>query len=255
METSQEFEDLVCGTTSENMFEYGNIINNLSIKIERVTKLIINYDWNCGKANIDIPFYCRNILESSMTALLGRIDPFRLIMVYKVQSDPTYDLGKKAQSAVEWSGDIIAKNAPTRDLWLFDKKKESFDRALLGNHIGDIVWKPAFRTLEDFIADNSFESSWLEEVASLSESQNFERAKSTASRLFSSFSKGVHSECLIDINVILDNVTLKNLVKDLYKLCATLALSSHFVDFMVTNVEISRAMNIFLAVEEMIENV
>ena len=67
----------------------------------------MNYNWENGNANVDIPFYCRNVLESSLTAILGRIDPFRLITVYKVQSDPSYDLGKRAQTAVEWAGDIV----------------------------------------------------------------------------------------------------------------------------------------------------
>lgn len=255
MEISREYEILVCGNTTENMFDYGVIISNLSEKIKKLTTLIIEYNWESGKANVDIPFYCRNILESSLTAILGRIDPFRLIMVYKVQADSSYDLGKRAQIAVEWTGDIVAKNNPEQKLWQFDKKKESFDRALLSNHIGDIIWKPAFRKLGDYIADNGYQSAWLDEIASYDEYHNFARAKADAMRLFSSFSKGVHSECLIDISLILDDLTLKNLIKDLYKLCATLALTSHFVDFLATKIEIEGAISIFLAIEEMIENV
>lgn len=74
-------------------------------------------------------------MESSLTCLLGRLDPFRLITVFKVQSDVSYDLGKKAPSAVEWSSDILARNRD-RDLWSFENKKEDFDRALLGNTEG-----------------------------------------------------------------------------------------------------------------------
>ncbi len=255
MEVSREFENLVCGNITEDLFDYGVIIRNLSQKIKRLTELIVEYNWENGNANVDIPFYCRNVLEASLTAILGRIDPFRLIMVYKVQSDASYDLGKRAQIAVEWTGDIMAKTQSDDKRWHFDKKKESFDRALLGNHIGDIIWKPAFNKVNDYIFDNGYQSNWLDEIASKDEYHNFERLKANAMRLFSSFSKGVHSECLIDINLILDEVTLKTLVKDLYKLCATLALTSHFVGFLATNIEIERAFSIFLAVEEMINNV
>lgn len=252
---SHNFEILICGETTSNMFDYGEIITNLSNKISKVTELIVSYEWSNGKANIDIPFYGRNILESSLTAILGRIDPYRLIVVYKVQSDPSYDLGKRAQSAVEWTGDILAKEPPRNNLWQFDKKKESFDRALLGNYIGEIIWKPAFRALVDYLEDKEYDSVWLTEIISENENSNFERAKSTATRLFSSFSKGVHSECLIDINTVLDDITLKSLIKDVYKLCATLALASHFVDFLATKIEKERALGIFLEVEEMIQNV
>ena len=172
---SHNFEILICGETTSNMFDYGEIITNLSNKISKVTELIVSYDWSNGKANIDIPFYGRNILESSLTAILGRIDPYRLIVVYKVQSDPSYDLGKRAQSAVEWTGDILAKDSPRNSLWQFDKKKESFDRALLGNYIGEIIWKPAFRALVDYLEDKEYDSVWLTEIISENENANFKR--------------------------------------------------------------------------------
>lgn len=254
MNTIHEFDILICGIPTENMYDFGEVVINLSEKIKKVTELIVNYNWNSVQANIDIPAYGRNVLESSLTAILGRIDPFRLITVYKVQSDASYDLGKRAQTAIEWSGDIIAKSAAT-NMWNSEKKKETFDRALLGNHIGDIVWKPAFRTLNDYLSEIQIDSDWLAEILSLSENSNFEKAKSSAVRLFSSFSKGIHSECLIDVNTILDVVTLKNLIKDTFKLCATLGLVSHFVDFLATTIEKEHALQIFINVEEMIENV
>ena len=126
MNGCREYETLICGDiTIENMYDYHEIMKNLSDKIKKLTYLIMNYNWENGNANVDIPFYCRNVLESSLTAILGRIDPFRLITVYKVQSDPSYDLGKRAQTAVEWAGDIVAKSSSSGNLWQFDKKKES----------------------------------------------------------------------------------------------------------------------------------
>jgi hypothetical protein len=253
-EKSRGFELLVCGNTSDNMFEFKDVMNTLNSKIKRMTEFVVDYDWNNGNANIYIPFYCRNILESVMTALLGRFDPFRLLIVYKVQSNPEYDLGKRAQVAVEWTGDIIAKNAPKSKPWSFENKIESFERAILGNYYGEIVWKPAFGKLIDFVSENGVESQWLDEIVSMDEKQNFEKAKSTAMRLFSSFSKGVHSECLVDINIVMDEMTIRQLVEDLFKLCNSLSLASHFVDFTATKIEISQALDIFLKIEEMISN-
>lgn len=257
MEKVCDYEVLVCGENQveSNEFDFNEIINNLSKKLTKLTEMIITYDWDNGKANIDIPFYGRNVLESSLTVLLGRIDPFRLILVYKVQSDSSYELGKRAQSAVEWTGDIIAKEQIRNNMWSCEKKKDNFDRALLGDYVGEIIWKPAFRLLNDYIVRMGYDSNWLMEILAVNEDSNFERAKYTAQRLFSSFSKGVHSECLIDIATVLDNVTLKSLIKDMYKLCATLALASHFVDFSTTRIDKNRALSIFLNVEEMIENV
>ncbi|KNZ40471.1 hypothetical protein [Acetobacterium bakii] len=254
MENIKDFDILICGEPTSDMYVFEDVLTNLSSKIAKLTKLTIEYDWNSNRANIEIPFYGRNVLESTLTALLGRTDPFRLITVYKTQADASYDLGKKAQLAVEWTGDIIAKKMAT-DLWSCEKKKDSYDRALLGNHMGELVWKPAFRELSDFLEVKEYESDWLNEVLSEDENSNFEKSKSIAVRLFSSFSKGVHSECLVDINTMLDTVTLKSLIKDMYKLCATLGLLSHFIGYIMPIVERDRALTMFLDVEEMINNV
>ncbi len=254
MESIKDFDILICGEPTSDMYEFKTVMNNLAKKIGKMTELIISFNGNSDNASIEIPFYGRNVLESSLTSLLGRLDPFRLITVFKVQSDASYDLGKKAQSAVEWSSDIIAKNRD-RNLWSFENKKESFDRALLGNYMGEIVWKPAFSALSDYVGDRTFNSDWLNEILSENEDANFEKSKSLAVRMFSSFSKGVHSECLVDVHSMLDTVTLKSLIVDTYKLCATLGLISHFVGFMTPTIDKERALVIFFDVEEMIGNV
>ncbi|WP_270644912.1 hypothetical protein [Merdimonas faecis] len=254
MESINNFDILICGEPTNDMHEFKTVLDNLSAKICKMTELIMNYNGNFGNANIEIPFWGRNVLEASLTCLLGRVDPFRLITVFKVQSDSSYDLGKKAQSAVEWSSDILAKNRD-RNLWSFENKKESFDRALLGNYVGEIIWKPGFRALSDYVGNRNIDSEWLNDILAESEDANFEKGKSMASRMFSSFSKGIHSECLVDVHTILDLVTLRSLIADTYKLCATLGLVSHFIGFMAPIIEKERALNIFLSVEEMVGNV
>jgi len=251
MNEVNDFDILICGEPTEDMHELKIILNNLSKKICKMTQLIIHYSGTSENASIEIPFWGRNVLESSLTCMLGRLDPFRLITVFKVQSDPSYDLGKKAQSAVEWSVDILAKNKDT-NLWSFENKKESFNRALLGNYIGEIVWKPGFRALSDYVDNQNMDSEWMNEILSESEDANFEKGKSMAARMFSMFSKGVHSESLVDVHSMLDLVTLAGMVADTFKLCATLGLVSHFIGFMVPVIEKERALNIFLSVEEMV---
>lgn len=254
MESVKDFDMLICGNTNSDMHDFKIVMDNLSKKIAKITELIIHFHGEADQASVEIPFYGRNLLESCMTGLLGRLDPFRLITVFKVQSDDSYDLGKKVQSAVGWSGDIMATNK-AKNLWSFENKKEDFDRALLGNYVGEIVWKPGFRALSDYVGNRELNSQWLDEIMSVSEEGNFQKSKSTAGRMFSSFSKGVHSECLVDIHTVLDSTTLTSLLADTYKLCATLGLISHFVGFMASIIGKERALAIFLNVEEMIGNV
>ncbi len=254
MESVKDFDILLCGEPTTNMYELKIVMDNLAAKIAKMTQLIVDFSGDIDKASIEIPFYGRSVLEAAFTGLLGRFDPFRVITVYKVQSDPSYDLGKKALSAVEWSNDIMAKNR-SANLWSFENKKENFDRALLGNHVGEIIWKPAFNALSDFIGSRTFNSDWLNEILAENEEANFQKSKSIAGRMFSAFSKGIHSESLVDIHEMLDPVTLIGLIVDTYKLCATLGLVSHFVGFLVPTIEPERALNIFFGVEELIGNV
>ncbi|MDE7416954.1 MAG: hypothetical protein K2N44_11790, partial [Lachnospiraceae bacterium] len=107
----------------------------------------------------------------------------------------------------------------------------------------------------DYIENRNINSEWVNEILTENEEANFEKGKSMAGKMFSSFSKGVHSECLVDVHSILDLVTLRSMVVDTYKLCATLGLVSHFVGFMTPVIEKEKALNIFLSVEEMVSDV
>lgn len=247
----EAFSELLCGVPQDNLFELKNVVNNMKVKLDLYTDKILEYDWTVENIDSEIPFYARNILETSLTILLGRSDPFRVITVYKVQSSPSYDIGKRSKSAIEWSGDIIAKSKGT-NLWDFNNTKESFDRALLGNCQGEIIWKPGFSALSDYIESHEITSDWINEILGEDENSNFEKCKSLSSELFSAFSKGVHSESLVDISLMYDVVTVKTLIKDLFKLCSTLGLVSHFVGVMKPSVIVEDAIKKFSEMEAVI---
>lgn len=242
---------LICGIPQDNMFELKDIMITLSNKINTLSDKIQSYNWSSQHTAIEVAFYGRNILESAHTALLGRIDPYRLITIYKVQSDGNYDIGTRTLCAVEWTGDIISRKQ-ANVVWESKNKKDDFDRALLGNYFGEVIWKKAFMKLTDYLEDKNIVSGWLDDILNQDEYHNFERCKSESSRLFSSFSKGVHSESLVEIDVFFDNVTMKDLIASLYKLCATLGLISHFIGYLVPNIPIEMALENFLEVEEKI---
>lgn len=242
--------ELMCGVPNENMYDLNKIMGTLGTRINTLLNKIAEYDWEKEESPIEVLFYARNILESSLTALVGRFDPFRLIMVYKVQSSTDYDIGKRSKSAVEWGVDIIAKQPVSKLNWDPEFGKEKFDRALLGDYCGDIIWKPAFTALFDYLENQEIPSIWIEDILSKDDNGNFQSCKSEARELFSAFSKGVHSESLVDETTILDETTVKDLVRRLLKLCSTLGLISHFIGYLVPNTSIENAMTIFLNMEE-----
>lgn len=230
------------------MHQINEIMNTLRAKINLFSEKILEFDWSSSETPLEITFYARNILESALTALVGRLDPFRLITIYKIQSSENYNIGKKMNSALQWNGDIVADSAQSAS-WNPDFKVEKFDRAILGNYCGEIIWKQAFISLYDYLYDKDISSSWIQEILDVDETSNFERCKSDARKLFSSFSKGVHSEDLVNNAPILDMVTVKGLVRDLFKLCSTLGLISHFIGYLVPNIHVDEAMQIFQEME------
>jgi hypothetical protein len=250
----EQFTKLICGNGFDEFGDYGKIIKNLSKKLDLYINFVGQYEWSTEKAFHDIPFYGRNILETSMTVLLGKIDPFRVITIYKVQSDTEYSLGKKSSSAIEWYGDIIG-SLNSGKLWDCSKKKDFYERALLGNHFWDVIWKPALINLLDYVNEKDINSDWLSLIKSEDEESNFARFKADALRLFSLFSKGIHSECLIEIEIMLDEITLKSSIKDVIRLCSTLGLLSNFIGYLLPNVSKNNAIELFQEIEEVIKNV
>lgn len=250
----ENFTKLICGDDFDEFGDYGKIVKNLSKKLNIYINFIRQYEWDSNQAYNDIPFYGRNILETTMTVLLGKIDPFRVITIYKVQSDSDYNLGKKSNSAIEWYGDIIGSSNNGK-LWDCSKKKDYYERSVLGNHIWDSIWKPALMNLLDYVSEQNIDSEWLELIKTEDEVNSYSRLKADALRLFSLFSKGIHSECLIEIEIMLDKITLKSSIKDVVRLCSTLGLLSNFMGYLLPNVSKADAIQLYINVEEEIKNV
>lgn len=201
-----------------------------------------------------VPFYARNILETTATALLARIDPFRVIITYKVQNDSSYAIDARSGVAIDWRKDIINETKPVSKLWDFQNKLPDFDRALFSKHRGEIMWKPAFLRFSDYFASQPFSSDWIEEMLQDDETQFFEKSKSMAQRFFSSFSKGIHSESLVNDDLIQDKFTLKTLSRDLLKWCCMQGLISHFSAYSMLTYSHKSACLKFQQAERMITN-
>ncbi len=178
-----------------------------------------------------VPFFSRNILETSATALLARIDPFRVIVTYKVQNDASYTIDKPSNAAINWRKDIYSEQKPPNKLWDFENKIGDYDRALLSKHQGELVWKPAFLCLNDYLESNPISSTWISELFVHNEREAFEQLRSQAQHLFSSFSKGVHSETLTDVSHVYDMPTLCALSQDLLRWCSVMGLLSQFAPY------------------------
>ncbi|WP_342533655.1 hypothetical protein MHB40_25125 [Lysinibacillus sp. FSL K6-0057] len=213
----------------------------------------MDLDLENSKQRLLAPFYARTILEASMTLLLLRVDPFRILSIYKVQSSSKYDVTKKSNVALLWTGDIIAVSKAKEDIWNPENKVSDFDRALLGRHWGELLWIPTLTKLQDHIAEKQIESNWLNNFLSEEAIAYYERIKTDSMKLFSFFSKGIHYEFLIDIESAYDNLTMQNNLYSMFQKLALLALVSHFDPSVNHNINKEDSTTLFLKIEEEIE--
>lgn len=245
--------NLVCGN-SDSQYNHSDELNQiLRILYEKLvffTNKLLGCNFDTYESRAFVPFYARSVLETTATALLSRVDPFRVITTYYVQNDASYERTSPSNIAINWKKDILAETAPpTRGLWHFDNKMTDYNRALLSKHQGEIIWKPAFLQTTDYLTTQKKQTEWCAELTSYDEIEFFGRSYSMAKNLFSAFSKGVHSESLVDVKNLYDEITLKTLSLDLLKWCCDLGLVSHFSSYALASYSPKYAVSQFLQAE------
>ncbi|PEF55714.1 hypothetical protein CON32_22955 [Bacillus cereus] len=248
--------NLICGDygqhqSIENLYQV--LFHNISNMENRIGKLFENGE--STDLTVLGPYFARNILETTCAALVGRLDPFRLIYVQKVQSLESFTIGSKAKGAISWFGDVFEKNeTDVNNLWNPDKEFVKVGRGLFGNHYGEVFWNPAFKNLID--APNYSSEGSLEYFRTQIESPEkftlFIRQKSSA--LYSSLSKGIHSELVVRPEIIYDETTVTELINDTFQICSILGMVSHFIDFSICRLPTDSAFEHYKGLFEWREN-
>lgn len=173
------------------------------------------------------PFCARVLLENSCAALVGRLDPFRLLYLSEFQSQAEYEHGKRARSAFSWTGDVLPQDEKNQVLWNIDYDVPKISRALFSKHLDHVYWKPAVSALLDFVA-NLPASSGLAEVNNFDPDNYLREASGKGSQLYSMLSKGVHWE-FFSSALLFDEDTVRNAIRETCLLVAQLGLVSHFI--------------------------
>jgi len=245
---------LICGDDN-NLGKLSDILIHLQKQITFYSsKSIESFTQQDEKVITNIvPYYARVILELSLTALIGRIDPFRLLIVEKIQSGPGYEVGKKIESAILWSGDIISEKKPESLDYKF--KLAEINRAVLAGHIATVFWEPAFESASDSLCNDSYQSEWITTLLQISSSRGVcTYFRDPLQTLYSTLSKGVHQEFLM-ASPTQDVATVKeNLVK-VFKYLSQLGLLSHFVPAIHAKIDQGNAIELVKEVEIQLKNI
>ncbi|MER9546643.1 hypothetical protein NKI72_32245 [Mesorhizobium sp. M0437] len=190
------------------------------------------------------PFCSRVILENGAAALLGRLDPFRLLYLSEFQAQPEYVPGKRVRSAFSWASDVLSDDKPVANLWDADHDMPKISRSLFSRHIDHIFWRPALDRLLDHVSSRSDEA--LKDVLTIDPEDFIPSTKGKCSQLYSQLSKGVHWE-FFSSALQMDEITVKTLIRDTFLHLSVLGLASHFVPTAYASIRADDAVEEYIA--------
>jgi hypothetical protein len=123
---------LLCGDIVADGDGINEVLSHLSISIDNVVEELMRLEsLSPNQISLFAPFLGRSILELGCTAIIARLDPFRVLVLRKYQQQPTYQINKPNKSSIRWQGDILAD--AVNDPWA-DKSLQNPTRALLGDY-------------------------------------------------------------------------------------------------------------------------
>lgn len=187
-------------------------------------------------------FVARALLENSVAAILGRLDPFRLLYLRTFQSGPNFEYGKPAKYGFRWQGDVLASKAAPQEMWSTEHDESKINRALFSDYFDALFWKPAIESVLDQFTISGIRPPTLASSLELSAIiPSFRRRFAT---LYSTLSKGVHWEFFVD-SIVIDEPTLKDCLQDTFLYLSEIALISHFVPSAHASFDPAEALEIY----------
>jgi len=220
---------IACGQTDGEQGELIEILDHLGSSIDLLfgqLKWIAEGDEN--RMTVFGPFIGRSVLEISLTAIVARLDPFRVLYIREMQRQPGFDISIRRAASIQWQGDVLAKDKPPADLWDPNRQFDKVTRALLADYYENIFWKSAFLHTLDALSEQA-DGEWLTELRSIEPDQFGARMRADFGKLYSALSKGIHHEFVIPPAALYDRNTVVSLLEDALRLTAHMSIVSHSI--------------------------
>jgi hypothetical protein len=239
---------LLCGDIIADGDGIYEVLSHLSTSIDNVVGELMQLEsLNNNQISLFAPFLGRSILELGCTAIIARLDPFRLLVLSKYQQQPTYQIDKPNKSSIRWQGDILADKV--HDLWS-DKSLQNPTRALLGDYYKVLIWEDNFDKLLNAIKDVDGDQ-WISDLQRKTFSQFYNETLTDFSSVYSALSKGVHHEFVIPLSSAFDLTIIKLLIEKTIRNIATIGLFISVVDHTLNKLDIQTAILTYKEIQEM----
>ncbi|MDD5266078.1 MAG: hypothetical protein PHO08_02965 [Methylococcales bacterium] len=228
-----ELSILLCGK-HDGLGELSDILVQLATTIDDFAPRCYFFIQNESPDITTFGAYCgRTLLETACTILIGRITPYRLLLLKRCQQHPDYSIGVRHNVAIQWSGDVMPdKKASPDTSW---NKIDGYTHPLFSYYMAEIHWIPAFNALlDDFVNE---ESTYLNDLKKIDPKGVINSFKTEANKLYSSLSKGIHQEFVVPISLNYDPPTVKELLTETIALVTKMALVSHYIPTIATKLD------------------
>jgi len=190
------------------------------------------------------PFLTRSLLEVAITALIGRIDPTRVLVVKRVQEHGNYDTTKPWNAAIRWQGDVLDKKVS--DLWTPEKSYKEMTKAIFGDYYVELYWKTALAKIQDPAITGG---SWLAAIRRKSIDEFANSRRELVGKLYSESSKGIHSEFVVPPGSKYDKMTVANMAARVIELLSELGLLVNLLPHIAYTLPKMEAAAIFTEIE------
>ena len=247
VESKTPFAELLQGTSSTNS-PLGKVINHISESGGKAFSTLSSvYKSTDGTLEIYAPYLTRLILEITTTAVVGRLDPFRLLVLAEVQKSSSHDIGKPNTTSIRWQGDILANDNVK---WSQDLKLENYPRALLGDCWDKFAWQHAVEEFIDAASEIGEKTVWIEKICAFDPHRFIPQLRTNFSNFYSSLSKGIHLEFVLPPQEKFDLSTLSVTIEDAIFWSVTMLTLSNFVDHAAYKLDPVKAMQLLIKIEQ-----
>lgn len=239
---------LVCGAPGGAHSRLGNALDHLRDTLDRLlSECPTPIGLAAGPHPLYSPFLARSILEVACTAMIARLDPFRILTLAELQSHSSYTPGKKVTAALQWQGDVLAESK--EQLWTQDRKVEHMPRALLGEYQDAVFWQPAFEYFLDVVATRGSTSARVAALQGFQINEFLPRIRAAAVRTYSAASKGIHHEFVLPLSSYYDPATLRSLLDDSIHIAADLGVVTNCCEHIAFRLEPVEAISLYEAIQ------
>lgn len=241
-EARASFVRLICSDASSGS-QLGTSLQHLGATLDNLLQQLPNPYGTTSLSPLFGPFLARSILEVSCTAIVARIDPFRILTIGGAQAHASYDASAAAGLAFKWQGDVMSDEK--QELWGTKIKTADVSRALLGQYQDKLFWQPAFERFLDYSNLASSTKDWTAELSNTPIKSFLPKFRNVAASVYSRSSKGVHHEYVLPPASYFDPASMQDLVDDTLRTALSLAVVATFAEQYCFRLDEQTAFNIF----------